>query len=88
MAYSYIFGQIRPLILFIYDYNCAACNSSNKELQVDHIDGNSRNDCPFNLQPLCRTCHDLKSNQKGLRFKPLDALLRLHLSTVKSWYKL
>lgn len=35
------------------------------QLDVDHIDGNSRNHKPDNLQTLCANCHRLKTKQSG-----------------------
>src|SRR6056300_1218423 len=31
------------------------------QLDVDHIDGNSANNNPHNLQTLCKCCHSMKS---------------------------
>lgn len=37
------------------------------QLDVDHIDGNSKNDDPSNWQTLCANCHRLKTkrNREG-----------------------
>ena len=40
-------------------YTCAACASYGNE--VDHIDGNSHNNDPENLQVLCKPCHARKT---------------------------
>lgn len=36
---------------------CFSCRSQ-KDVRVHHIDEDRRNNDPFNLVPLCRTCHD------------------------------
>lgn len=44
------------------------------QLEVDHIDGNPRNNDPFNLQTLCATCHRLKHNAPHIfRNRPAHA---------------
>lgn len=35
------------------------------QLDVDHIDGNHKNDDPSNLQTLCANCHRLKSYKES-----------------------
>ena len=35
-------------------------------LEIDHIDGNSENNRPENLQLLCPNCHSLTSNYRNL----------------------
>ena len=43
---------------------CESCGFIAKhscQLDVDHIDGNKKNDDPSNLQTLCANCHRLKT---------------------------
>jgi hypothetical protein len=45
--------------------NCEHCGFvalHSVQLDVDHIDGDSRNDDPSNLQTLCANCHRLKTH--------------------------
>ena len=42
---------------------CTTTITHPKELTVDHIDGNHKNDDPSNLQTLCACCHNLKTHQ-------------------------
>lgn len=35
------------------------------QLDVDHIDGNKKNNEPHNLQVLCANCHRLKTQKSG-----------------------
>ena len=39
-------------------------------LEVDHIDGNSENQDPLNLQTLCKCCHMIKGAQNGDHLTP------------------
>jgi hypothetical protein len=36
---------------------CKSCGAENKELVIDHIDGNRQNENPANLRLLCRSCN-------------------------------
>jgi 5-methylcytosine-specific restriction endonuclease McrA len=47
-----------------------------QQLDVDHIDGNHRNNNPENLQTLCANCHRLKTFRPDL-FDEETALLTL-----------
>lgn len=35
------------------------------QIQIDHIDGNTKNSSPDNLQVLCANCHALKTYMNG-----------------------
>ena len=53
----------RPHTRYRKDY-CEACGfipEHHGQLDVDHIDGNSKNNDPDNLQTLCANCHRLKT---------------------------
>jgi 5-methylcytosine-specific restriction endonuclease McrA len=44
--------------------SCELCNFKpvhSSQLDVDHIDGNKKNNDPSNLQTLCSNCHRLKT---------------------------
>lgn len=87
MEYPYIFKQLRPLILFIFDYRCVNCESFRTDLQVDHIDGNKLNNDPLNLQPLCRTCHDYKTKFK-INYHLVRSKSQVQaLARIKRYYK-
>lgn len=52
--------------------SCEACSFvpvDLVQLQLDHKDGNRRNNHPSNLQTLCANCHALKTKQAG-DYKP------------------
>lgn len=57
--YPYIFSKLKPIIIFIYNSNCQLCSSERNKLEVHHIDKNINNNSPFNLIPLCKSCHKL-----------------------------
>ncbi len=45
---------------------CARCGFEPEhscQLDVDHVDGDHKNDDPANLQTLCANCHRLKTHQ-------------------------
>ena len=44
-----------------YCEECLWIPVHNCQLDVDHIDGNSKNDDPANLRTLCANCHRLKT---------------------------
>ena len=44
------------------------------QLDVDHIDGNHKNNDPSNLQTLCANCHRLKSLQDSRSRSPLRVI--------------
>jgi 5-methylcytosine-specific restriction endonuclease McrA len=54
---------------------CALCpqdgvwNGKELELQLDHIDGNNRNNLPLNLRLLCPNCHTQTDTYSGKRRK-------------------
>ncbi|MCY3897430.1 MAG: HNH endonuclease signature motif containing protein [Caldilineaceae bacterium] len=55
--------QRKKMLLFLQGMVCNRCDSpmpTEKELEVDHIDGNRSNGSPKNLQLLCRPCHKKK----------------------------
>ncbi len=64
---SYIFNK--------YDNKCAECGWSKKNpytgnipLEIEHIDGNYKNNKEENLTLLCPNCHSLTSTYKGANF--------------------
>ena len=48
-----------------YCERCFTVPEDKKLLDVDHIDGNSSNNDPQNLQTLCKSCHRIKTDQNG-----------------------
>lgn len=54
--------------LYAHNFRCAECGVKSKRLTCDHIipisqGGDNRF---YNIQPLCRTCHDSKDNIKKI----------------------
>ena len=52
----------------VWGAKCALCKQYHviKDIQVDHIDGDYRNNKIDNLRLLCPNCHSLSSNYKNL----------------------
>ena len=64
--------HVKNYILRKYNYKCARCGwgeinffTNNVPLEIDHIDGNYRNNAEENLIALCPNCHSLTSTYKG-----------------------
>jgi 5-methylcytosine-specific restriction endonuclease McrA len=53
---SAVWRRQRKLALRRDRYRCVRCGLAGK-LEVDHVDGNARNDDLGNLQTLCVNCH-------------------------------
>ena len=57
-------GYKKPYRKYKKDY-CETCGfmaQHSVQLDVDHIDGNHKNNDPTNLQTLCSNCHRLKTH--------------------------
>lgn len=67
-----ISSYIKKYLFQKYNYRCARCGwgkiniYTNKiPLEIEHIDGNYKNNCENNLILLCPNCHSLTSTYKG-----------------------
>jgi len=65
----------RKRVILEQDGNCNRCKIDNwlrehLTLEVDHIDGNNKNDSRNNLEALCPNCHSLTDTWRGRNKKP------------------
>jgi len=67
-----ISNHIRRYLMEKYNYSCSKCGWSEKNpyngvmpLEVEHIDGNYKNNSEKNLILLCPNCHSLTATYKG-----------------------
>ena len=62
-----ISSYIKKYIFEKYDNKCALCGwgKINIPLEIEHIDGNYKNNNEENLTLLCPNCHSLTSTYKG-----------------------
>lgn len=70
---SSVSSRIRRYLFEKYSCKCARCQwceinpvSGKSPLEVEHIDGNSKNNSPENLTLLCPNCHSLTPTYKAL----------------------
>ncbi len=65
--YKRVYLKRRKYLKYKKDY-CEDCGFKPKDpcqLDVDHIDGNKKNNHPSNLRTLCANCHRLKTKMHG-----------------------
>lgn len=67
-----ISNHLKRYLFEKYNNKCCKCgwnkinlSTSNCPLEIDHIDGNYKNNIESNLQLLCPNCHSLTSTYKG-----------------------
>lgn len=65
-------NHIRAYLFEINDNKCSLCGWGQVNpytglipLEIDHVDGNAKNNKPENLKLLCPNCHSLTSTWKG-----------------------
>jgi hypothetical protein len=70
-----ISGHVKRYLFSKFGDACSLCgwnmiNPTTKRvpLEIDHIDGNSENNCEENLRVICPNCHALTLNYKNLNY--------------------
>lgn len=58
---SAAWAAIRRKALAAGYHRCASCGALDAHLEVDHVDGDTYNNLPENLQLLCKPCHSRKT---------------------------
>lgn len=82
---SYQWKQLRRSIIERDKFTCQSCGQITTVLEVDHINRDSSNNDPSNLQSLCRPCHEKKTkieNSNELSYQ--DHLKALKLVIAKN----
>lgn len=64
---SYHWRKLRMSILERDKFTCQSCGLITTVLEVDHIEPNSDNNDPANLQAICRPCHEEKTLRENKR---------------------
>jgi hypothetical protein len=74
------------LALDRHDFSCARCKAKGILLTLDHVvsmSSGGSNQGPYNIQPLCSPCHEIKSimeeKQKGNKKKRQEVSLWKHI---------
>lgn len=69
---SSISSRVRNYLLEQTEHKCSICGWGERNpytntipLEIDHIDGNWKNNSPDNLRVLCPNCHSLTATHKG-----------------------
>jgi rubrerythrin len=73
--HKYHFGGLRGSVLTRDQFKCRKCGMTqerhrevfNRDISVDHIDGDRKNNTLENLQTLCLKCHGKKDNKRSSR---------------------
>lgn len=77
--------KLKKYIYSKYENICFCCGSFN-ELQVDHIipitKSPSRSLNHNNLQILCKTCNQIKSNKSNARFNPIIKPVKVSMKSI------
>jgi hypothetical protein len=67
-----ISGHVRRYLMLKNNYKCSLCGWGEKNpysgkipLEIDHIDGNWKNNDVYNLRVICPNCHSLTSTYRG-----------------------
>lgn len=65
--YSQRYRSLRLAVMLAWDFRCALCRHVVESLEVHHIEGKNKPETPFNLVPLCKSCHHIVHSQAKIK---------------------
>jgi hypothetical protein len=82
----------KKYLIHLHGAKCMKCNwdkvhpvTGNVPIELNHIDGNSKNNSLINLELICPNCHSLTSNYKSLNIGNGRVTRRLRYKEGKSF---
>lgn len=84
MQYSYKFTKLRPIILYIFNFECCICSKFSTSNHVHHLDHNKKNNSPLNLVCVCVDCHKMLHKNISISFSCLPLCIQYKLKTLEN----
>ena len=80
---NYIFNKIKPIILFIFNFECVVCSYYSLSNHVHHINKIHTDNNPFNLTCVCEPCHKLLHSNVKVKFSYMTRVQSNNLKLLK-----